>query len=224
MTATHALFSRHQSIAGAEEDRHLAETCLGAEAHRGSVLSLDEMSAPDAVFRWPGEVATGAGAAMANALADLAAFPGAAIVVEDVLATPTPHNAADPGAGTYHSARGVLLGRHDGPGLCGSPTGRPVEMRRMTDYWAFGGRLHDVWIVDDTAGLLSQTGAGTPREVAAGRLAAVAGREAGSGFGLAICQQIARRHGGLVTYQPLPGGSRFRVHLPLAASTAREPA
>lgn len=53
----------------------------------------------------------------------------------------------------------------------------------------------------------------------------VTGRAAGSGFGLAICQQIARRHGGLVEYQPLDAGSRFRVHLPLsAADSRREPA
>ncbi len=45
----------------------------------------------------------------------------------------------------------------------------------------------------------------------------VSGRDQGSGFGLAIVQQIARGHGGLVEYQPLSGGSRFRVRLPLAA-------
>ncbi len=48
----------------------------------------------------------------------------------------------------------------------------------------------------------------------------VTGREQGSGFGLAVVQQIARAHGGLVEYLPLPDGSRFRVRLPLI--TARE--
>lgn len=51
----------------------------------------------------------------------------------------------------------------------------------------------------------------------------VTGRAAGNGFGLAICQQIARRHGGLVEYQPLSPGSRFRVHLPLATTPAEAP-
>lgn len=53
----------------------------------------------------------------------------------------------------------------------------------------------------------------------------VSGRDQGSGFGLAIVQQIARGHGGLVEYQPLGGGSRFRVRLPLepdAPSADRE--
>jgi two-component system nitrogen regulation sensor histidine kinase GlnL len=43
----------------------------------------------------------------------------------------------------------------------------------------------------------------------------VSGRAEGSGFGLAIVQQIARSHGGLVEFRPITGGSRFRVRLPL---------
>ncbi len=43
----------------------------------------------------------------------------------------------------------------------------------------------------------------------------VSGRDQGSGFGLAVVQQIARSHGGLVEYEPLQSGSRFRVRLPL---------
>ncbi len=50
----------------------------------------------------------------------------------------------------------------------------------------------------------------------------VSGRSDGSGFGLAIVQQIVRAHGGLVEYQPLAAGSRFRVRLPLIP--AGEPA
>lgn len=43
----------------------------------------------------------------------------------------------------------------------------------------------------------------------------VSGREQGSGFGLAIAQQIARGHGGLLEYHPRPQGSLFCVRLPL---------
>ncbi len=49
----------------------------------------------------------------------------------------------------------------------------------------------------------------------------VSGRDQGSGFGLAIVQQIARAHGGLVEYLPRSPGSAFIVRLPLIA--AEEP-
>lgn len=46
----------------------------------------------------------------------------------------------------------------------------------------------------------------------------VTGRRAGTGLGLALVQQIAADHGGLVTYEPLPEGSRFSLHLPFCVS------
>ncbi|MEN1727506.1 MAG: ATP-binding protein [Pseudomonadota bacterium] len=50
----------------------------------------------------------------------------------------------------------------------------------------------------------------------------VTGRDQGSGFGLAVVQQIARAHDGLVNYHNLPQGSRFTLRLPLKASTSTE--
>ena len=50
----------------------------------------------------------------------------------------------------------------------------------------------------------------------------VSGRDQGSGFGLAIVQQIARAHGGLVEYRPQATGSAFVVRLPLILAEETE--
>lgn len=46
----------------------------------------------------------------------------------------------------------------------------------------------------------------------------VTGRRDGTGLGLALAQQIAAAHDGLLTYEPLEQGSRFTLKLPMGAS------
>jgi two-component system nitrogen regulation sensor histidine kinase GlnL len=48
----------------------------------------------------------------------------------------------------------------------------------------------------------------------------VTGRRDGTGLGLALAQQIAAAHGGLLSYAPLETGSRFTLRLPLERSHA----
>lgn len=47
----------------------------------------------------------------------------------------------------------------------------------------------------------------------------VSGKDQGSGFGLAIAQQIARAHEGLLEYQPCQEGASFVLRLPLITAT-----
>lgn len=48
----------------------------------------------------------------------------------------------------------------------------------------------------------------------------VTGRREGTGLGLALAQQIAGAHGGLVSYEPLERGSRFSLRLPVGEARA----
>ena len=52
----------------------------------------------------------------------------------------------------------------------------------------------------------------------------VTGRRSGTGLGLALVQQIAADHGGLVTYTAQERGSRFTVHLPFNGTDKVQPA
>jgi len=47
----------------------------------------------------------------------------------------------------------------------------------------------------------------------------VTGRRDGSGLGLALSQQIASAHGGLLTFQALERGSRFTLLLPFTSGS-----
>lgn len=51
----------------------------------------------------------------------------------------------------------------------------------------------------------------------------VTGRDQGSGFGLAVVQQIARSHGGLVDFRDLDPGSRFTLRIPLQTGPGSRP-
>ncbi|MBT8052878.1 MAG: hypothetical protein HKO99_00080 [Xanthomonadales bacterium] len=48
----------------------------------------------------------------------------------------------------------------------------------------------------------------------------VTGRRDGTGLGLALSQQIASAHGGLLTFEPLQQGSRFSLYLPFGNDNA----
>lgn len=70
--------------------------------------------------------------------------------------------------------------------------------------------------------VITDNGTGVPSELHHRLfLPMVTGKAAGSGFGLAIAQQIARAHDGLIEHQPQTKGATFVFRLPLV--THREP-
>lgn len=66
-------------------------------------------------------------------------------------------------------------------------------------------------------------GAGVPEQLRAMLfLPLVTGRRDGTGLGLALSQQIAAAHGGLLTYEPLEPGSRFSLRMPLRSARVEQ--
>jgi two-component system nitrogen regulation sensor histidine kinase GlnL len=63
---------------------------------------------------------------------------------------------------------------------------------------------------------IDDDGVGVPESIRALLfLPMVTGRRDGTGLGLALSQQIAAAHGGLLTFEPLDSGSRFSLRIPL---------
>lgn len=72
---------------------------------------------------------------------------------------------------------------------------------------------------------ISDDGRGVPEDLAERIfLPLVSGRAEGSGLGLALAQQIAREHGGALTYRSRPGHTVFSLLLPLPTEDTAETA
>ena len=89
---------------------------------------------------------------------------------------------------------------------------------------------HDASFLPTGCGMLARIdveddGDGVPEDIRALLfLPLVTGRRDGTGLGLALAQQIAAAHGGLLSYEALAEGSRFSLRLPLTQQTVMEEA
>lgn len=91
--------------------------------------------------------------AMGKALAArLAALPGLRLSREEMLWAPTAHNAF------VAAQRFQAVGRHDGPGLYGPPTGKLVRYMSMSETWCSSGSLRAEWVLRDETAILDQIG------------------------------------------------------------------
>jgi two-component system nitrogen regulation sensor histidine kinase GlnL len=91
-----------------------------------------------------------------------------------------------------------------------------IEIRSRVDY---GGALLQPGVSRVVRIDIKDNGCGVPESLRSMLfLPLVTGRRDGTGLGLALAQQIAAAHDGLLTYAPLEPGSRFTLRLPLARS------
>ncbi len=64
---------------------------------------------------------------------------------------------------------------------------------------------------------VEDTGGGVPATIVPRLFAPLSSEAAGAGVGLYLSRSLAERNGGTVAYEPVPGGSLFRVVFPAAA-------
>ncbi|WGW05756.1 ester cyclase [Tropicibacter oceani] len=100
--------------------------------------------------------ALGIGFGRAAVLADLHgqmnACPDQQALSEDVLCS------GNDLLGMLGAQRLLLRGHHRGPGPFGAPTGRPLIYREMSETYAKGNRISDIWVVRDTGAICAQLG------------------------------------------------------------------
>ena len=116
--------------------------------------------APDCIVHAPAGDMHGAEAVVANTLETMHEFPDRRLLGEDVVW------AGDDDAGYYSSHRILSTMHHDGGGLFGPATGRPVMARTIADCVVRENRIRTEWMVRDRAAVARRIGL-CPREFAA---------------------------------------------------------
>jgi predicted ester cyclase len=123
-----------------------------AREMRGLASTVGEFYHPDVISRAGDGIRLGREAVIAEGMADLACFPDQRWLGEDVIWSGTPQ------LGMLGSQRALVCASHRGDGPIGRATGRSVQYRIMADRYAKSNRIHEEWILRDTAALLNQLG------------------------------------------------------------------
>jgi predicted ester cyclase len=107
----------------------------------------DEVTSQDGARTLHGPEAVGTAIA-----ARLAALPGLSLTREETLWAASAQNAF------VAAQRFQCVGRHDGAGLYGPPTGRILRYLTMSESFCASGRLRAEWVLRDEAAILAQIG------------------------------------------------------------------
>lgn len=109
--------------------------------------------AEDVVLHAPEGLLRGRTAILAEAQARLAAIPDMELLPEELLWAQAGYKSI------IGAERHFLNGTHDGPGLYGAPTGKPLGFRVMHDSWCRGDEVAEIWRITDRMAILNTLGA-----------------------------------------------------------------
>lgn len=132
-----------------EQNKALYRRYIEEVFNQGQLATLDEVLAPDYVYR-DAPPGTPPGAAAIKQVVTMfhAAFPDFRIELEELVAE-----------GDKVCARATSRGTHSGPMFGIAPTGRKITMHGFTMVRVADGRIQESWVTNDVLGLLAQLGA-----------------------------------------------------------------
>ncbi|MBI5968013.1 MAG: ester cyclase [Deltaproteobacteria bacterium] len=132
----------------AKENEALVRRFLEEAYNKGNLAIGDELLTANCVFRTPGAIEGIAGWKQ-FATAFLTAFPeDLHITIDDTVAE-----------GDKVAARWTARGTHKGPLRGIAPTGKPVTWIGIAIYQLSGGKIKEVWGLNDALGIMQQIGA-----------------------------------------------------------------
>jgi steroid delta-isomerase-like uncharacterized protein len=130
------------------ENEKVVRRFLDEAYNKGNLDVGDELLAADCVFYTPAAI-QGIDGWKKYANANLTAFPdGLQVTIDDAFA-----------AGDKVAARWTAKGTHKGPLRGVPPSGKQVTWVGMALYSLSGGRITEVWALNDALGIMQQIGA-----------------------------------------------------------------
>jgi predicted ester cyclase len=133
----------------AKENENVVRQFIDEAYNKGNLAIGDERLTPDCVFHVPGADIRGIAGWKQFAGVFLTAFPDdLQCTIEDVVVE-----------ANKVAACWIVKGTHNGVLRGIPPTGKQVAWMGMAIYYLSDGKIHEVWGVNDTLGIMQQVGA-----------------------------------------------------------------
>ncbi|MFW2542184.1 ester cyclase [Primorskyibacter sp. 2E107] len=151
-TLAQAAAARAASGSDPRFNAFLAATARTMREERTIESSLKEAFHAQVIRRDALGIAFGRGAVLADLQGQMVAMPDQQALTEDVFST------GNESHGLLGAQRLLLRGHHRGPGPFGAPTGKALRYRELSEIYAKGNRISDIWCVRDNGAICAQLG------------------------------------------------------------------